>query len=210
MRAWLTSIVTYAPVPKPGLRGGGADSALTGTSGLKRLDSVSYGDILIDPASRMLKSNGGATCETGAGQAPDNKGKSNVRAGPPTSAFHIIKLGSTAEGGVPRKLVEEPRSDTAAVGKMGCKPQPEVIVTCPVPDVSSILSPVEWPHGTPTTSVLKAEISHPQGPSTPVSPIDCTMTPARWDRSAGAKSRRDRGGSISSMTEASFHRDDRK
>jgi hypothetical protein len=211
MRAWLKSAVTYGPASKAGLRGGGADSALDGKSGLQGLDSVSFGDIPINPASRLPKSNGGATLEADAGQAPDNKGRSNVRVGPPTSAFHITKLKVTAVGGVPQEVVEEPRSNTAAVGeKMDCKLPPEIVVNGPVPDVSPIMSSVEWQHGTPTTSVLRTVISHPQGLSTPVSPIDCSMTPARWDRSGGARIGRDRGGSISSITEANFHRDDRK
>ena len=211
MRAWLTSAVTYGPASKPGLRGGGADSALGVKSGLQGLDSVSFGDIPIDPASKLPKSNDGATLEAGTGQAPDSKGKSNVRAGPPTSAFHITDLKVIAVGGVPQEVVEDPRSNTAAVGeKMGGNLPPEIVINGPVPDASPIMSPVEWPHGTPTTSVLRAHISHPQGPSTPVSPIDCSMTPARWDRSGGARTGRDRGSSISSITEASFHRDDRK
>jgi hypothetical protein len=189
------------------MRGGKADSGCAGKSGFKSTNAVRVYDTSIDPASRMLNSRSGGTREDGAGQWPDNKGRTTVRAGPPTSAFHITELQRTADSGVPQEIVEQPRSDAATVGQEKSRnTQPEVVVTGPLPDVS----PVEWPHGTPTTPVLRAEISHPQGPSTPVSSIDCRMTPAQWDRSAGARTGRDRGGSISSMAEASFHKNDRK
>lgn len=193
------------------MRGGGAETGFAGKGVFKSTNSLPFYDTSIGPTVRISESNSGSAREACAGQAPDNKDKTNMRAGPPTSAFHSAKLQRTADGGVPQELVEEPGSDTGAVGKKDDSTlQPEVVVTEPVPDVSSMKSPVEWPQGTPTTSVLRADIGHPQGPWTPVSPIGYSMAPARWGRSAGLRTRRDNESSISSITEASFHRDDRK
>lgn len=172
------------------MRGGEANRRCAWTNRFKSISGPFYNNS-IDP-SRLVNSRNGDTHEDGAGQGPDNKGKSTVRAGPPTSAFHNTDL-RTADGGVPQLIVEKPESDVARAGKeKGSNTQPDVIIARHVPDPSPSLSPVEWPKETTTTSVLRAKSSHAQGPSTPVSPIDWPISPVGWVRSIGARTGRDR------------------
>jgi hypothetical protein len=151
VRTWLTSVVTHKSVSKPGMRGGGADSGVPGKSGLGRTSLVPTCSASIDPVSRKPTNNSSGA---GAGQVRDDKGKSTVRAGPPTSAVHSTKLQRAADSGVPQEVVEEPRSDTATVGKRKeSRPQPEVLVTEPLPVVLPDQSSAQWPKGTLATSV---------------------------------------------------------
>lgn len=172
------------------------------------MDSVPNCDGPLRPAPRRLNSNSGGTREDGAGQGPD-KSQTDVRADPPASALHNTELQRTADNEVPQETVEVPRSDTATAGKKkNGSPHPEIVVTGPVSDVSPIVSPVEWRQVTPLISVLRAKSSHPQGHPTPVFPIDYSMTLARSDMSADARTGRNGEASISPITEAGSHRDD--
>ncbi|KAF1925678.1 uncharacterized protein M421DRAFT_94544 [Didymella exigua CBS 183.55] len=188
--------VIHRSAQEPSMRGRGADSGVALRSGeLERTISVPTRDIAIDPASRRFNSKSGGVHEAGAGKAPDNTGRFTVRTGPPTSAVQYTRLKRAADSVVPQEAVRESGLGIMPVGRTEkSRPEPVIIVTGPMPDVS------------PTTSVLRAERDHLQGPSAPVSPIDCTRT-LTW---AGTRTGRDRGGSVSSVTEASFHRDDRK
>lgn len=151
------------------MRGGGADSGGVSKGGFRREGSLQKRDVSMDPRLDRFNSKSGSAIKEGAAQAPDKKRKSTVPAGPPTSAVHSTKLKRAADGGVQQEVVEEPTSDTATVGRSkDPRPQLEIVVTRPVPDVSPVRSPTR----TPNVPLSIADNNRPEDPSMPVSPID--------------------------------------
>ena len=111
----------------------------------------------------------GAAGTEGAIKAPDRSGRSAGPAGPTTSKLHNNRVKDAADGGVPQVLVEEPLSDTAAVGKRKkTHSLPQAVAAEPVPKAS----PTQSQSRKPKTSMSMPESKHPPVSSAPVSSLD--------------------------------------